>query len=252
MTEKEQQIQKQYEEQPNKVTEMVESEKYLNSGAHIGTKFKSGDMKKYIYKMRKDGLFVLDISTIDLRIKAASKMLCNVPPERIAVIARRTYAQAPAKEFAQSVGAKTFIGRFIPGTFTNPKASTFFEPKIVLTTDPESDTQAIEEATKVRVPVISLVSTNNSLRNIDLAVPINNKGKKSLALVFWIFTREVLKAKGELSGFSKKIEDFEYKVKEDEEGKRNAEESKSKDKKNRRGQKRNQRTDRSNRNKREQ
>ncbi|MEM4256885.1 MAG: 30S ribosomal protein S2 [Candidatus Diapherotrites archaeon] len=226
MSEKEQ-TQKQQEEQPNRVTEMVESEKYLNSGAHIGTKFKSGDMKKYIYKMRKDGLFVLDISTIDSRIKAASKMLSETPSERIAVVARRTYAQTAVKEFAQCVGAKAFTGRFIPGTFTNPKAATFFEPKIVVVVDPETDVQAIEEATRIRVPVISLVSTNNSLRNIDLAVPINNKGKKSLALVFWIFAREVLKAKGEISGFSKKIEDFEYKVKEDEEGKQTQEKSQS-------------------------
>ncbi len=218
MPEEEQKIQK-AEEEANKATEMVENEKYLNSGAHIGTKFKSGDMRKYIYKMRKDGLFVLDISTIDYRIKAATRMLSNVPAEKIAVVARRTYAQTPAKEFAQSVGARAFLGRFIPGTFTNPKAATFFEPKVVLVTEPETDAQAIEEATRIRVPVIALASTNNELKNIDLAVPINNKGKKSLALAFWIFTKEVLKAKGEESGFSKKIEDFEYKVKEDEETK---------------------------------
>ena len=143
--------------------EMTENDKYLNTGSHIGTKFKSGDMKKYIYKMRKDGLFVLDVETIDKRLKAAAALLVSIPGNKIAVVARRAYAQVPAKAFSESVGARSFVGRFIPGTFTNSQNTRFFEPKAVIVTDPETDSQAIEEATRVRVPVIALVSTNNSL-----------------------------------------------------------------------------------------
>ena len=35
---------------------LVSSEKYLKTGVHIGTKYKSGEMRKYIYKSRRDGL----------------------------------------------------------------------------------------------------------------------------------------------------------------------------------------------------
>jgi small subunit ribosomal protein S2 len=218
--EKTSEIEQKGEEQTAKHTELVETEKYLNTGAHIGTKFKSGEMKRYIYKMRKDGLFVLDVQTIDNKLKAASKMLSGYATEKIAVVARRAYGQTPAKVFAETVGATAFTGRFIPGTFTNPQNTRFFEPKIVVVTDPETDSQAIEEATRIRVPVIAFVSTNNSLKNIDLAIPINNKGKKSLALAFWILAKEILKKKGDIKSDSemlKKIEDFEYKMKEGEE-----------------------------------
>lgn len=214
------------EEQAVQNTDLTETDRYLNTGAHIGTKFKNGDMKKYIYKMRKDGLFVLDVETVDKRLKAAATLLSSVPAERIAVVARRAYGQTPANMFAQAIGAHSFTGRFIPGTFTNSQNHRFFEPKLVIVTDPETDSQAIEEATRVRSPVIGLVSTNNSLKNIDLAVPINNKGKKSLALAFWILSKEMLKTRGELKSdadFSKKVEDFEYKMKEGEEEEKRAE-----------------------------
>jgi small subunit ribosomal protein S2 len=47
---------------------------------------------------------------------------------------------------------------------------------------------------------------------VDLVVPTNNKGRRSLALVYWLLCREILKARGELANdeaFDLKIEDFE-------------------------------------------
>ena len=47
--------------------------------------------------------------------------------------------------------------------------------------------------------------------NIDLVVPGNNKGKKSLGLFFWMLTREFLRNKGILKKneeLKEKIEDF--------------------------------------------
>jgi len=205
-----------------KQTLLVETEKYLNTGAHIGTKFKSGDMKKYIYKVRKDGLNVLDVQTLDDRLKMAAKFIAQIPKEKVVVVSRKVYGQTPAAVFSDIIGAKILTGRFVPGTFTNPQGSRFVEPGVVLVTEPESDTQAIDEATRVRVPVVALVSTNNSLKNIDIAVPINNKGRKSLALGFWILAKEILKERGEIktdAELSKTPEDFEYKMKEGDEEK---------------------------------
>src|SRR3989344_5864811 len=208
------------DERQGKQTELVETDKYLNTGAHIGTKFKSGDMKRYIYKVRKDGLNVLDVQTLDERLKFASKFLSGFPANRIAIVSRKVYGNTPAKMFAESIGGKALTGRFVPGTFTNPKGTRFVETGIVVITDPEPDAQAILEASIVSVPVVALASTNNVLKNVDIAVPINNKGRKSLALGYWILAKEVLKERGEIksdSEFGKTIEDFEYKMTEGEE-----------------------------------
>ncbi|HIH10287.1 MAG TPA: 30S ribosomal protein S2 [Candidatus Diapherotrites archaeon] len=200
-----------------KQTALVETDKYLNTGSHIGTKFKSGDMRKYIYKVRKDGLNVLDVQTIDERLAFAAKFLARFPAEKVAVVSRKSYGQTPAKAFAESIGATVLTGRFIPGTFTNPQCTRFTEPLAVVVTDPEYDFQAIEEATAVRIPVIALVSTNNALKNIDIAVPINNKGRKSLALAYWILAKEILKERNDGTELAKAVDDFEYKMKEGEE-----------------------------------
>jgi len=199
---------------------LVPSEKYLKTGCHIGTKFTSGDMKKYIFKKRKDGLNVLDISTIDERIRLAAEFLSNFEPSRIAVVSRKLYGQTPAKKFCEETGARPFVGRFVPGTFSNPESTQFFEPKVLLCTEPDADEQAIKEATVIKIPVVALASTNNSLKGIDLAIPVNNKGRQSLALVYWLIAREMLKKSGELKDsakFDEKLADFEYIVKEGEE-----------------------------------
>ena len=198
---------------------LVDSETYLKSGAHIGTRFKSWEMKRYIFKIRKDGLNVLDVGTLDERIRFAANFLAKFPPQKILVVARKLYTQIPVKVFAQAIGAKAIAGRFVPGTLTNPKSANFIEPGIVFTAEPEPDGQAIEEARKANIPVISLASTNNSFRNIDLVIPTNNKGRKSLALVYWLLAREFLKATGSIATneeFTKTVEDFEYKMQEGE------------------------------------
>ena len=196
---------------------LVEADKYLKTGAHIGTKFKSGDMRRYIYKMRKDGLNVLDVQNLVERIKIVADFLALFEPEKIVVVARRLYGHTPVKMFAESIGARAFTGRFVPGTFTNPKGKEFVEPGILIATEPEPDLQAINEATKMNIPVVALCSTNNSTRNVDLILPVNNKGRKSLALVYWLLAREFLEAKGTIKTdkeFNKKLEDFEYQIKE--------------------------------------
>ncbi len=196
-------------------TVLIPTERYLKTGAHIGTRFKSGDMKPYIYKQRSDGLKVLDIQITDQRIAAAAKMIAELPADRIMVVSRKLYGQTPAKKFADAIGAKSIVGRFIPGTFTNSNNKRFVEPKIVVVSEPDSDGQAVNEAAAVKATVIALCSTNNSTKHVNLVIPINNKGRKSLALVYWLLAREVLKARGTISkddDFKENVEDFEYKL----------------------------------------
>lgn len=195
---------------------LVPIEKYLKTGCHIGTKFKSGDMGRYIFKSRKDSLKVLDVETIDERITIVAGFLAKFRPEKIAVVSRKLYGQVPVKKFAEFTGARAITGRFIPGTFTNPKAKMFIEPDVVVATEPDSDSQAVEEASSIKVPVVALASTNNRLKNIDLIIPINNKGRKSLALAYWLIAREILRERDELKNFKdfeERLPEFEYIIK---------------------------------------
>lgn len=195
---------------------LIPTEKYLKTGTHIGTRFKSGEMRRYIFKQRKDGLKVLDIQVIDERIRLGAHFLSRFDPKRIIVVAGKLYAQKPAQVFAESIGGRAVVGRFVPGTFTNPEGKEFIEPAVVIVSEPESDHQAINEAMQMRVPLMALASTNNSLVNVDFVIPMNNKGRKSLALVYWLLAREylkntnIIKSDGE---FSRTPEDFEYQLK---------------------------------------
>ncbi len=195
-------------------------EKYLKTGAHIGTRFKSGDMARYIYKQRRDGLKVLDVQVIDERVKVVGQFLAKFSGQKIAVVSRKVYGKTPAQEFSAAIGARAITGRFVPGTFTNPEGKEFLQPEVVIITEPESDLQAITEASRARAVVVALSSTNNVLRHVDLIIPVNNKGRKSLALIYWLLAKEVLKARGDIANdeaFTKTVEDFEYPLKEGEE-----------------------------------
>ena len=49
-------------------------------------------------------------------------------------------------------------------------------------------------------------------KNVDLVIPSNNKGRRSLALVYWLLTREVLKEQNKISendDFKLTVDDFE-------------------------------------------
>jgi small subunit ribosomal protein S2 len=183
-------------------------EQFLSAGMHIGMKQQTKDMKKFIYKIRDDGLAVLDLQTIENRVKIAGKFLARF--QRIVVVSRKAVAWKPAIKFAEAVNGKSLTGRFLPGTITNPHFPGYYEPDVILITDPLIDMQAIEESIKMRIPIIALCDTSNETVSIDLVIPINNKGRKSLATVYWLLAREILKNRGTI----KQDEDFKMKPEE--------------------------------------
>ncbi len=185
---------------------LIDKESYLSSGAHIGMVSKSADMKKFIYKVRPNGLAVLNISVLDERIKIAAKMLAGA--ESVLVVSRKENAHDPIKKFAETTEFNFIAGRFMPGSLTNPTYEKFFEPDIIIITDPSSDRQALKEAIDMRIPVVGLADTFNSTSFLDLIVPCNNKGKKSLALVYYLLAKEVCRIKG--SEFNAPLEDFGF------------------------------------------
>ncbi|HJJ99475.1 MAG TPA: 30S ribosomal protein S2, partial [Methanocorpusculum sp.] len=175
---------------------LVSVEEYLAAGVHIGTQQKDDDMKEFIYRVRSDGLYIIDIRKTDERIKQVAKFLARYEAPKIFVVTSRQYGQYPAQKFADTIGALSHVGRFIPGTLTNPVLPKYVEPSVVVVTDPIGDAQVITEAVQSGIPVIALCDINNQTNNVDLVIPTNNKGRKALSMVYFLLTREVLKQKG--------------------------------------------------------
>ncbi|UCE13425.1 MAG: 30S ribosomal protein S2 [Candidatus Heimdallarchaeota archaeon] len=177
-------------------------EDYLKAGVHIGTSSGMKSMEWAIYRTRSDGLYVLDVHKTDERIRTAGQFLARQDITRVVACSVRAYGIFPVEMFSKVTGALPITGRFIPGIFTNPHIEgryKYHEPSTVLITDPHFDRQALKEAARVGVPVVSLVDTDNVTKNVDLAIPCNNKGRNSLAMIFWLLTKEVLKERGELT-----------------------------------------------------
>jgi small subunit ribosomal protein S2 len=191
---------------------LVPEDQYLSCGIHIGTQQKNADMEEFIYRVRNDGLFVLDVKKTDERLRAAAKMIARYSPDKVLFVSARQYGQKPIRMLAKHTGAIAIAGRFMPGTLTNPQTSQFIEPELIVLTDPAGDAQSMREALNVGIPIIALADTNNETRNVDVVIPTNNKGRRSLALVYWVLTREILKAQGKLGSdadFTLTVDDFE-------------------------------------------
>ncbi|MBS3106085.1 30S ribosomal protein S2 [Candidatus Woesearchaeota archaeon] len=190
---------------------LISQEEYLKSGIHIGTKFKTKYMANFIYKTRPDGLSVLNLQKIDERISLAANLLALYKPEDILIVSRRENSWKAVNAFAKVTGVKAFAGRYMPGILTNPKLRTFIETKILLVTDSWPDRNAIADANKIGIPVVALCDTNNQSNFIDLVVPCNNKGKKSLGLLFWLLAREYLVKRGAIpnkEAFTEPMDNF--------------------------------------------
>lgn len=193
---------------------------FLSAGIHIGTRMKTRDMEQFIYCVRPDGLFVLDVKKTDDRVRITAKFLARFELAKIAAAAARLYAQEPVRKFCEVTGATPVIGRFIPGLLSNPLYPSRIEPEVLVVSDPRADFQAVKEASSVGIPVVALCSTDNEFSGVDLVIPTNNKGRRALAVIYWLLARQVLRERGELppdKDLPLTIEDFEAKISREEE-----------------------------------
>ncbi|MBW3013707.1 30S ribosomal protein S2, partial [Candidatus Woesearchaeota archaeon] len=104
---------------------LVPTDVYFKAGVHIGTKFRTKYMQPFIYKIRTDGLAVLNVSQIDKRLRIAAKFLAQYAPEDVIIVCRRENGWKPLKLFGKYTGCKVFPGRYQPGILTNPKLAKF-------------------------------------------------------------------------------------------------------------------------------
>lgn len=194
---------------------LATDETYMTAGAHIGTRQKTSDMREFIYKVRNDGLYIIDVNKTDERIMAAAQFIASYDLKQVLAVSVRQYGERPIQKLSQHTGISVLPGRFRPGILTNPNAKGYFEPELLIATDPLADIQAIREARNTGIPVVALCDTNNETKHIDLVIPTNNKGRRALALVYWLLSKAILKEKGKIDSyddFQVDLEEFEAEI----------------------------------------
>ncbi|MBD3349910.1 MAG: 30S ribosomal protein S2 [Candidatus Lokiarchaeota archaeon] len=175
---------------------LINREEYLAAGVHIGTKLKTKHTVQWIYRSTSYGLYVIDLNATDERIRVAAKFLAKFDPKEILICSVRRYGRQPVRSFAEVIGATAIDKRFIPGTLTNPMIDDYFEAKVVFIIDPHADKQALKEAELARIPLISLIDTDDTLDGVDFAIPTNNRGRKALSLIMYLLARQIQREKG--------------------------------------------------------
>ena len=193
--------------------------KVLSTGIRVGTQVKTKFMKPFITKASPEGLYMLDLDITLEKIKTAARFINRLGTEKLIVCSGRQYANTPIEKFCEMLDSKKLLGRFLPGTLTNPSLPYDIEPKLVLISDPQVDEQAVVEATNAGIPIIGISNTDNITSKLDLVIPANNRGRKALATVYWLLVRQILIERGDLKEdepMKYEIDDFETKITEEE------------------------------------
>jgi small subunit ribosomal protein SAe len=181
--------------------------KMLACNVHIGSTNISPTMVRYVWKRNIEGVHIIDLRKTWEKLQLAARVIAQMQNSQdVCAVAltsgeskQSPIAQRAVLKFSQHIECRHLAGRFTPGTFTNRIQSNFFEPRLLVVSDPIKDFQPILESSYVNMPVIAMADIDSPTRHIDIVIPCNTKGKESVALMWWLLAREVLRIKGVIS-----------------------------------------------------
>jgi len=121
-----------FQENIDDSTLLTPLDEYLTSGVHIGTTIRTEDMKPFVFRVRKDGLYVLDIKKTDDRIRAAARLLASYEPEEVLIISKLLLQEAldeTMKEFEKQDLSQTINTLAMASPFTLEEKQMLLETK---------------------------------------------------------------------------------------------------------------------------
>jgi len=175
---------------------LVPLEEYVKSGIYLGTRVVTPNMRQYVYRRRADGLAIFNTDLIDEKLKEAAEYLSRFNPEDVIVVCKREAGWRVVEKFAELTGARAFTKKYPAGILTNTSLPDFFENELTIVTDAWIDKNALRDTLRVNKNVLMVCDTNNFAKDADQIILGNNKSPRSLGLIYYILTREYLKALG--------------------------------------------------------